>query len=129
MSKRILIFDQDRDFANTIAARLKSLGVETVVATGRVEATTRASWDDFDMFCVDVDVESGRGLTFCEFVTWNEDTRNQPVVVLTARSHPDEIRRCCDFAPQFVRKSRNCWNDLRSLILQRWPQLELAAVS
>lgn len=123
MQKRILIFDQDQDFACTLAGRLETLGVQVVVMTNRTDAVARLTWDDFDMVCVDVDVESGRGLAFCEFMTWNVDTRTMPVVVMTARSHPDEIRRCCDFRPQFLRKSANLWPDLEALVLKRWPQL------
>lgn len=126
MKKRMLIFDADQDFANALAAKLQSMGVETYVTTDLVDATARMSWDDFDTVCVDVDVETGQGLSFCEFLSWNVDTRNVPVVVMTARSHPDEIRRCCEFKPDIIRKSANCWNDLESIVLARWPQLEKA---
>lgn len=124
MQKRMLICDPDQDFANTLRSRLASIGVEAVVTTGHVDAATRLAWDDFDMICVDVDVETGQGLALCEYVTWNVDTRNVPVVVLTSRSHPDEIRRICDFDPAFVRKSANCWQDLQSLVTSRFPQCQ-----
>jgi len=127
MQKRLLICDSDRDFANTLASRFASLNVEAVVTTSHVDAAARLAWDDFDMICVDVDVETGQGLALCEFVTWNVDTRNVPIVVLTSRSHPNEIRRICDFRPEFVRKSANCWQDLQSFVLSRWPQLDPAA--
>ena len=129
MQKRVLIFDQDQDFAIALAGRLEGMGIQTVVTTSRVDAAARLSWDDFDMVCVDVDVETGQGLAFCEFLTWNVDTRSVPVVVMTARSHPDEILRCCDFKPDFVRKSTNLWADLEALVLRRWPQLSPVAAS
>lgn len=126
MKKRILIFDPDQDFANALSARLESIGVDSYVTTNHVDAAARMSWDDFDLVCVDVDVETGQGLTFCEFLSWNVDTRSIPVVVMTSRSHPDEIRRCCEFRPEFIRKSTNCWHDLESIVLARWPQLQSA---
>lgn len=129
MKKRTLIFDPDRDFANTLASRLEAIGVESYATTEIVDATARMSWDSFDLVCVDVDIETGQGLAFCEFLSWNVDTRNIPVVVMTSRSHPDDIRRSCEFRPEFIRKSTNCWNDLESIVLNRWPQLAVETVT
>ena len=123
MQKRVLLFDQDQDYALALASRLKELGVEPFVVTDRDQAVARLTWDHCDLVCVDVDMQTGRGLAFCEYLTWNIDTRNVPVIVLTSRSQPADILRCCDFRPHFVRKSSNCWRDLESLVHRFWPQL------
>lgn len=126
---KILIFDPDTDFANTLASRMESIGVEPVLMETQSTAAARMAWDDFDMVCVDVDVETGLGLAFCEYLEWNLDTQNVPVVILTSRSHPDQIRRHIEFFPDYVRKSTNCWNELESIMFQRWPHLRPIAVS
>ncbi len=126
MNRRVLIFDEDRDFAEAIGARMHAEGWTANVVSNRLDAASWLTWNNLDLICVDVDIEAGRGIAFCEFVTWNPDTAHIPIVVFTSASSPEAIRRCCDFDPTFIHKSSNCWDNLRCWIGQSWPALHSA---
>jgi CheY-like chemotaxis protein len=116
MSKRILIVDDDRDFTEGLATRVRSLGVEVFVAHNSLSAITTFGQARPDLVCLDVEMPTGDGLRICEFLGSSPDTANVPVIILTGRSDPETVRRCGELNANYVRKSQDLWGRLKPVI-------------
>ena len=115
MRNQILILDDDRDFARTMAQQLQSLGGEfspplaVEVAFDTVQATLKLNLNPPDLICLDVDLSHESGLAFCEYMAWNNDFSRIPIVVMTRREDIEDIRRSSSLELHFVDKSVESW--------------------
>ncbi len=115
MNPLLLLLDDDRDFANAIAERCKSIhtDIDVVQVESCSEAIASIILQKPDVICLDVDLTSENGLTFCEYLAWNANFRSIPVIIMTNRSDHDHIRRSCTLENlQLVDKSARCWDSL-----------------
>ena len=123
MSKQILILDDDRDFARTMAEQLRSLPenltsspLNVEVAFDTVQATLKLNLSPPDLICLDIDLSQESGLAFCEYIAWNSDFAKIPIVVMTRRQDIEDIRRSCSLDLHFVDKSVDSWDEFASEI-------------
>jgi CheY-like chemotaxis protein len=116
MKKRILILDDDRDFAGVVADRCRDMGLDVDIAECTTDATIRVNLNCPDLICVDVDPGMNDSLTFCEYLDWNPESRHVPLVILTEEENIADIRRCCSNEAAFVSKSGDCWALLQTKI-------------
>lgn len=117
MNKQILILDDDRDFARTMAEQLRSLPndssspLDVEIAFDTVQATLKLNLSPPDLICLDIDLSADSGLAFCEYIAWNSDFARIPIVVMTRRHDFDDIRRSCSLDLHFVDKSVDSWDE------------------
>ena len=116
MTKRILILDDDRDFARVVAQRCQEMGLIADIADCSSDATLQVNLAAPDLVCVDVDPDANDSLTFCEYLAWNPETRELPLLVLTEEQNIEGIRRCCSVEAKFISKSGDCWESLQTEI-------------
>ncbi len=112
----ILIADDDRDFADSIARRCDSLGLEVWVRYDATEAITLAAQRRPDVICLDVNMPSGSGLSVCELIVKHDKLADVPVIMLTGNKDAETIRRCHQMAAYYVLKRPGVWDDLESLV-------------
>ena len=126
MRNQILILDDDRDFARTMAQQLKSLAekrsqtLHIEVAFDTVQATLKLNLNPPDLICLDIDLSHESGLAFCEYLAWNADFSKIPIVVMTRRQDLESIRRSCSLELHFIDKSVDAWesflDDIRAIM-------------
>lgn len=108
-NKRILVVDDDRDFAESIALRCRGLGYEAETADTPLAAVVSMEEHPPDLLCVDVGLPTGDGLDLCEFVIRASKGPPKPVIVLTGRSDEPTIRRSLLLGTRYIRKSPDLW--------------------
>ncbi|MGA2092938.1 MAG: response regulator [Sedimentisphaerales bacterium] len=81
--KKILIVDDEMDFARILSAHLKAHGYNTVMASDAVGAITVAQKERPDLIILDVAMPGGDGLTVLKRLGFSDHTSLIPVIVVT----------------------------------------------
>lgn len=115
-TKKILVVDDDRDFAEALAVRCQSIGLEVETAQNALTALAIMGVKRPDLICLDIDMPSGNGLNIREFLSADPAASETPVVIVTGRSDEGTVRRCGELKAHYAHKSPNLWKNLRPLI-------------
>ena len=67
-TERILVVDDDREFAESIAMRCRGLGFEVETASTPLAAIANMVAHPPDLLCLDVNLPTGNGLDLCEYL-------------------------------------------------------------
>ena len=79
-SARILIVDDDEEFARAISIRLGAAGYDCVTATGAVAGFSRFQKGDIDLVITDVVMPATDGFSMVE---WIRQISDVPIIVIT----------------------------------------------
>ncbi|MDO8535442.1 MAG: EAL domain-containing protein [Candidatus Omnitrophota bacterium] len=103
--RRILLVDDEVDFAATMAMRLQLRGYEVTIAHKGEEALIKAR-DNPDLILLDVMMPLMNGYETCDRLRQNINTKNIPIIMLTAKSTPkDRIEGLHIGADDYITKS------------------------
>jgi two-component system, OmpR family, phosphate regulon response regulator PhoB len=92
---KVLLADDDRVLTNLLSSKLRTLGVETVVAHDAMQALMGAMRSPPDAIVLDIQMPGGNGLETLRKLKANAKTANIPVVVLTGTGNaqtPDQAK-------------------------------------
>ena len=117
-NKRILVVDDDREFAESMVMRCRSRGWSAQVACTPLAAVQSMVSFAPDLLCLDVHMPTGNGLDLCEYLARGGTGPQKPVVILTGASDMEIVRRSQQLDTRYVQKSTNVWAQLRPVIEQ-----------
>jgi DNA-binding response OmpR family regulator len=120
--ERVLVVDDDRDFAESIAMRCRSLGLEAETATTPLAAVMDIASHPPDLLCLDVNLPTGNGLDLCEYLMRDSAAQQTPVIVLTGDTDRETIFRSAMLRTRYLYKSTDTWQQLRPLIEKLLPR-------
>ena len=89
---KILIAEDERDIRELIAFTLEFAGFEVVSASNGVEAVELAAREHPDLILMDVRMPLMTGYQACEALRQIPETRNTPVIFLSAKGQESEIQ-------------------------------------
>ena len=116
--KTILIADDDKDLANSLAMRCRQLGLKVMTVHSGVDAVKMADEIVPDLICLDVNMPCGNGPSICELLTTHERLAATPVIVMTGDSNDETVQRCHELSAYYVEKCSNVWQRLEPLIAE-----------
>ena len=90
MSK-ILIVDDEKNVAELIKYNLEIAGYETKVIHDGKSALNTVKSEKFDLIILDIMLPEVDGLSILRYVKSNEQTKNTPTIMLTAKSTGSDI--------------------------------------
>jgi DNA-binding response OmpR family regulator len=90
MKKRILIVDDEDDILNLVRLILEDAGFECETARNGKEGLSMIHQQNFDLVLLDIMMPVLTGWEVLHFLRGNEQTRNLPVAMLTARAFSAE---------------------------------------
>lgn len=94
MSKaKILVAEDERDIRELIAFTLRFAEFEVVLTSNGIEAIDIALREKPDLIMLDVRMPKMTGYEACRLLKENPETRDIPVVFLSAKGQEDEIKR------------------------------------
>ena len=102
--KKILIVDDERDFAYVLSTHLKAHGYNTVMASDAVGAIAAAQKERPDFIILDISMPAGDGFTVLERLAKSDHTSLIPVVVVTGRALSSKQRAMAGGAVAFFTK-------------------------
>jgi two-component system alkaline phosphatase synthesis response regulator PhoP len=89
---KILIIDDERDFVDTIADWLLSRGFDVIRAFDGKEGLDKAHSHGPDLILLDVAMPQMNGYDVCRHLKLDENFKNIPIVMLTAKFQPNDVR-------------------------------------
>ncbi len=93
---RLLVVDDEPDFLRLMTQRLTSWGYEALTATSASEGWRLAKEQLPDLILLDVMMPKMKGRELCELLKAHPQTRDIPVMLLTALGLPDHIKAGLD---------------------------------
>jgi len=120
-TEQILVVDDDKEFAESIAMRCRSLGYQADTASTPLAAVTKMIAHPPDLLCLDVNLPTGDGLDLCEYLVHDSTAPQLPVIVLTGQTDRETIFRAVQLRTRYLYKSTNVWQRLRPLIEELLP--------
>jgi CheY-like chemotaxis protein len=102
--KKILIVDDERDFAFVLSTHLKAHGYNTVMASDAVGAIAAAQKERPDFIILDISMPAGDGFSVMERLAKSDHTALIPVIVVTGRALSSKQRAMTKGAMAFFTK-------------------------
>ena len=92
MPKTILVVDDDRGVIKMLEAGLQAQGYTVLSANTGEGGLQIAQNKEVDLILLDVILPGAKGRAVCKQLKADEKTKNIPVVFLTAKDSPDDIK-------------------------------------
>ena len=94
MSKKVLVADDEAHFLHVVSMKLRNAGYEVIAAVDGEEALDLCIAERPDLIITDYQMPVMSGLEFCRQLRANEEMKNVPAIMLTARGfdiEPDDM--------------------------------------
>ncbi|MCA8959969.1 MAG: response regulator [Planctomycetes bacterium] len=121
---KILVVDDDRRIALSLAVRLKQEGYEVLEANDGVTAVKKAIEDTPDVVLLDISMPAGNGLIVAERLRDNVQTATLPIIFLTASKRKDLREQAEQWGPvAFLEKpfdSEQVLREVRKALQVQW---------
>lgn len=95
-TKRILIVDDDVEMAALMGEILKQDSYDSIVAHDGIQAIEKSKHEKVDLILLDIRMPFFSGFWFCDAFKQREETKNIPVVIVSALLDEEHIRRAYD---------------------------------
>ncbi len=93
MGKRILIIDDDRDLSDFLQQALSAAGFEVETADRGSIGIRKLLTEKFDLALIDINMPEISGPNICRALRKHDNTRDLPVVMVTATFHsPEQVK-------------------------------------
>lgn len=105
MGRKIVIVDDDRDMREALQMALAQRGYQVAQAPSGLRLISHLQVDRPDVILLDVMMSWIDGFELCRAIKRNQDFRNIPVIFISGRSDPDDVREglACGAADYFVK--------------------------
>jgi DNA-binding response OmpR family regulator len=104
--RKILVVDDEQDFAKALKVRLRANGYDVVLAFNSIEALTMVHKEKPSLIILDIMVPGGGGFAVAERLKLSSDTRDIPFIILTGMPG-DEARAYKAGACSYLMKPYN----------------------
>ena len=89
--KRVLVVDDEREFVDVVSEWLGTRGFDVLRAFNGIEGLERVYSDKPDLVILDVAMPGMNGYDVCRKLKIDENFKNIPIVMLTAKFQPNDI--------------------------------------
>jgi len=90
--KKILIVEDEVEFAKMVKLRLQSVGFEVSLATDVQVGTQKMMDEDWDLLVLDLMMPGGGGFSLLERVHQYPEKTRIPVIILTGKTVDEDVR-------------------------------------
>ena len=90
--KKILIVEDEVEFAKMVKLRLQSVGFEVSLASDIQVGTQKMMEEDWDLLVLDLMMPGGGGFSLLERVHQNSEKARIPVIILTGKTVDEDVR-------------------------------------
>ena len=90
--KKILIVEDELDFARMVKMRLESVGYAVALAGDTAQGTKKVMEENFDLLVLDLMMPGGGGFELLDNVHEKPGMKNIPVIILTGKTIDDEVK-------------------------------------
>jgi len=91
---KILIVDDEKDIVDTLTLMLKARDYAVILAIDGQEGLEKAKTERPNLILLDVMMPGIDGFNVCMKLKADKDTKNIPIVIVSARSERDSVIKC-----------------------------------
>ena len=118
MKKSVLIADDDADIVDLLTLHCEQLGFTVDSANNAMTALGKIEENPPGVAILDVDMPYGNGLCVREMMASHEELKSIPVIVLTASTKEETVRRCYEQSAYYVLKCTDVWSRVEPILLE-----------
>lgn len=122
---KILLVDDDIDFAIAISHSVRSWGHDVTVVHNWLTVMTKLKKEEYDLILADVETPTGNGLDAFGFLNMDPNVAGIPKIFVTGRDDPETRRRCFELDAKYVSKSSRVLETLRPMLESRSNELAM----
>ncbi|MCX5665537.1 MAG: response regulator [Candidatus Omnitrophica bacterium] len=89
--KRLLLVDDEVDFAELVRTRLEDNNYEVIVAYDGEDGLEKAEREEPDLIILDIMLPKISGFDVCRKLKIDENFKNIPIIMLSAKFQPNDI--------------------------------------
>lgn len=119
---KVLIADDDRDVLSLLTHQCAAMGFEVRTASNGLQALLVAGRMGPDVLIADVNMPELDGLAVCGRLL-DPSRKRMDVVIVSGGSSEEMVERCESFGAFYVKKGLNFLNDVRSALLEIFPEM------
>ncbi|HXV28156.1 MAG TPA: response regulator [bacterium] len=93
MKKKILVVDDDREMTMLIREMLRATGHDIFIVHDGLQAIQKSKEEEIDLILLDIRMPFFSGLFFCDAFKQRRETKNAPVIVISALSSDEDIKK------------------------------------
>jgi len=93
VGKKILIIDDDVDMASMMGEILSTRNFEVILAHDGIRAIEKSNKEKVDLILLDIRMPFFSGFWFCDAFKQKPETKDIPVVIVSALSNPEDIEK------------------------------------
>jgi len=93
VGKKILIIDDDVDMASMMGEILSTHNFEVILAHDGIRAIEKSNKEKVDLILLDIRMPFFSGFWFCDAFKQKPETKDIPVVIVSALSNPEDIEK------------------------------------
>ena len=116
MKKSVLIADDDSDIVDLLTHCCQQLGLEVDSANNAMTALGKIEENPPDVAILDVNMPYGNGLCVREMMASHEELKSIPVIILTASTSEETVRRCHEQCSYYVLKCPDVWSRVEPVL-------------
>ena len=113
--RTVLVADDDTTIRDYLTARCRQVGLTVKTAADGLRTLLKVSKEDPDLLILDLNLPDVQGFRVCQRLT-DPKFRPLPVIMLTASSDEETIRRCEEIGAIYLQKGPNLWEELLSIM-------------
>ncbi len=102
--KKVLVVDDEIHIVHVVAIKLRNNGYDVISADNGSDAYQLACEHEPDIIVTDLQMPNMTGLELIKKLADNENTKNIPVILLTARDYSDEKQQDSPKIVQYLTK-------------------------
>ena len=115
-NKTVLIVDDDPEIVCALALQVRELGLNVQTASDGRDALTLSLHQPPDLLVLDIQMPAIDGLTVCDTLIADHKIPPFPIMILTAKTDQETIRRCVASGAHYCPKDGDLWRTLKPFI-------------
>jgi len=93
LKRRILVIEDEKEMLEAVRLRLEANSYEVISASDGAEGLSQARSEKPDLIVMDIMLPKMDGFTVCRMLKFDENYKNTPIIMLTARTQEMDVAR------------------------------------
>jgi len=93
LKRRILVIEDEKEMLEAVRLRLEANSYEVIAASDGAEGLSQARSEKPDLIVMDIMLPKMDGFTVCRMLKFDENYKNTPIIMLTARTQEMDVAR------------------------------------
>jgi two-component system alkaline phosphatase synthesis response regulator PhoP len=119
IGKTVLLIEDDKEQSIILVRKLEAEGYKVLASYNGKDGWNRVRYDKPDIIILDIGIPLIDGYTLCSMIKGDNQTKNIPVIVLTAKDMVTDMEKCLELGADTYMAKPFKWERLLATIKNR----------